>query len=100
LWTCSNEAYQKWAPTSTGEIKGMNGKCLDVKGSNTADGTPIILYTCHGGPNQTWSTTGGSTSTTTTPASDTTSSTSPPSSTTTTSPTAPSGSIILTPGQS
>lgn len=100
LWTCSNETYQKWAPTSTGEIKGINGKCLDVTGSNTADGTPIILYTCHGGSNQTWSTTGGSTSTPTTSTPTTTSPTSPPSSTTSTSPTAPSGSIILTAGQS
>src|SRR6185437_16937906 len=106
LWTCSNEAYQKWAPTSTGEIKGINGKCLDVMRSNTADGTPIILYECHGAPNQPWNTTGSSTSTTTStptttsPPPDTTSSTSTPSSTTTTSPTAPSGSIILAAGQS
>ena len=33
------------------------GKCLDVAGGNPAAGTPIILWPCHGGPNQRWTVT-------------------------------------------
>jgi len=29
-------------------------KCLDVTGVNSADGTPLQLWTCTGGPNQKW----------------------------------------------
>jgi len=31
-----------------------SGKCLDVTGFSTQDGAPIILWDCHGGPNQLW----------------------------------------------
>jgi cytochrome c len=34
------------------EIVGLGNKCLDVFGGNVADGTPIILFQCHGGINQ------------------------------------------------
>ena len=30
------------------------GKCLDRGGTSTANGAPIILYTCNNGANQTW----------------------------------------------
>jgi hypothetical protein len=30
------------------------GKCLDVSDWGTADGTPVILWTCGGGTNQAW----------------------------------------------
>jgi len=108
LWTCSNEAYQKWQPTSSGEIKGINGKCLDVTGSRTADGTPLILYACHGGSNQIWNTRSAGTTTST-------SSTTPPPSTTTPPPTTtapssgstgpssslnPTSGVVILPGQS
>jgi hypothetical protein len=36
------------------EITGLAGKCLDVAGGNPASGTGIILWDCHGGPNQRW----------------------------------------------
>ena len=36
------------------EIRGIGNKCLDVKGGGSADGTPIILWPCHGSPNQQW----------------------------------------------
>ncbi|MER7729128.1 lectin [Streptomyces sp. NPDC096323] len=39
---------------STGAVKGVNGKCLDVAGANSADGTGIQLWGCHGGTNQQW----------------------------------------------
>jgi len=41
--------------TSTGgPITGVAGKCVDVNGSGTADGTKIQLWTCSGGSNQQW----------------------------------------------
>jgi alpha-galactosidase len=38
----------------TGQIAVTSGKCLDDTASGTADGTAIILFTCHGGANQRW----------------------------------------------
>ncbi|MGW9435544.1 ThuA domain-containing protein [Streptomyces sp. NPDC055607] len=38
----------------TGEVKGVNGKCLDVDNSLTADGTKIQLWTCNGTAAQKW----------------------------------------------
>ena len=35
-------------------IVGLSGKCLDAAGGGTANGTPIILFDCHAGANQTW----------------------------------------------
>ncbi|WP_159392255.1 RICIN domain-containing protein, partial [Streptomyces stelliscabiei] len=31
-----------------------SGKCLDVSGANSSDGTLVNLWTCHGGTNQKW----------------------------------------------
>jgi hypothetical protein len=36
------------------EIRGIGNKCLDVSGGGSADGTPIIFWSCHGGDNQKW----------------------------------------------
>ncbi|MGH3994788.1 MAG: ricin-type beta-trefoil lectin domain protein, partial [Pseudonocardiaceae bacterium] len=41
------------APVS-GRITGLAGKCVDVRGSGTADGTAVQLYTCNGTAAQTW----------------------------------------------
>ncbi|MEV6007999.1 family 20 glycosylhydrolase [Streptomyces sp. NPDC051976] len=30
------------------------GTCVDVTGGSSADGTPVEIWTCHGGPNQQW----------------------------------------------
>ncbi|MGN9806021.1 glycosyl hydrolase family 18 protein [Micromonospora sp. L32] len=38
----------------TGPITGIGGKCVDVAAANTANGTPIQLYTCNGTAAQTW----------------------------------------------
>lgn len=38
----------------TGAITGLGGKCLDVTGGSTANGTLPQLWTCFSGPNQTW----------------------------------------------
>ncbi|MER6345143.1 ricin-type beta-trefoil lectin domain protein [Streptomyces sp. NPDC001532] len=40
--------------TSTGEVKGVNGKCLDVDNAQTADGTKIQLWTCNSTGAQRW----------------------------------------------
>ncbi|MGY0003812.1 lectin [Micromonospora sp. I033] len=45
----------------TGPIRGLAGKCLDVRGGATADGTQVQLYTCNGGTAQTWTVTPNST---------------------------------------
>ncbi|MEV1145773.1 ThuA domain-containing protein [Micromonospora sp. NPDC049799] len=45
----------------TGPIKGLAGKCLDVRSSGTADGTQIQIYTCNGSGAQTWTVTPNST---------------------------------------
>ncbi|MYT73485.1 MULTISPECIES: ThuA domain-containing protein [unclassified Streptomyces] len=42
-------------PTSrTGLVKGVNGKCLDVRGAATADGTQVQIYTCNTSGAQQW----------------------------------------------
>ncbi|MET7421302.1 PQQ-dependent sugar dehydrogenase [Dactylosporangium sp. NPDC005555] len=41
-----------------GPVKGLAGKCLDVRGAATADGTQIQLYTCNGTNAQTWTRSG------------------------------------------
>jgi putative alpha-1,2-mannosidase len=38
----------------TGRITGLAGKCVDVRTSGTADGTPVQLYTCNGSAAQSW----------------------------------------------
>ncbi|RSS61722.1 glycoside hydrolase family 16 protein, partial [Streptomyces sp. WAC06614] len=39
---------------STGALVGLAGKCLDVAGSQTANGTAVQLYTCNGTGAQRW----------------------------------------------
>ncbi|QOV34698.1 family 43 glycosylhydrolase [Streptomyces ferrugineus] len=41
-------------PTSYTLVNRSSGKCLDVNGGNTADGTNIFQWTCNGGANQKW----------------------------------------------
>jgi chitinase len=38
----------------TGQITGYGGKCVDVAGANTANGTPVQLYDCNGTAAQQW----------------------------------------------
>ncbi|MFE2009065.1 ThuA domain-containing protein [Streptomyces sp. NPDC059491] len=45
----------------TGEVKGVNGKCLDVDNAQTADGTKIQLWTCNGTGAQRWTVSADST---------------------------------------
>ncbi|AWE54143.1 ThuA domain-containing protein [Streptomyces nigra] len=38
----------------TGEVKGVNGKCLDVDNAGTADGTKVQIWTCNSSAAQRW----------------------------------------------
>ena len=42
----------------TGPIVAASGKCVDVSGGSSADGTRIQLWTCNSGPNQRWTVNG------------------------------------------
>lgn len=41
-------------PGRTGAITGLGGKCLDVRNGSTTNGNLPQLWSCFGGPNQTW----------------------------------------------
>ena len=41
-------------PTAYTLVNRSSGKCLDVAGGNTADGTNVAQWTCSGGANQKW----------------------------------------------
>ncbi|MEU2787097.1 lectin [Streptomyces sp. NPDC007110] len=38
----------------SGEVRGVNGKCLDVDNANTADGTKVQIWTCNTTAAQRW----------------------------------------------
>jgi beta-glucanase (GH16 family) len=42
----------------TGQITGIGGKCLDVAGASTANGTPVQLWDCNGTAAQRWTVAG------------------------------------------
>jgi Ricin-type beta-trefoil lectin domain/Gametolysin peptidase M11 len=42
-------------PSPLGTLQSLaSGKCLDLPGGQSSDGTAVIQYDCHGGPNQQW----------------------------------------------
>ncbi|WP_367318423.1 ricin-type beta-trefoil lectin domain protein [Streptomyces sp. HUAS ZL42] len=43
------------APAPARVESGIAGKCMDVNGAGTADGTAVQIWSCHGGANQLWS---------------------------------------------
>ncbi|WP_441249827.1 ricin-type beta-trefoil lectin domain protein [Kitasatospora sp. McL0602] len=49
------------AAAPVGPVTGLAGKCVDVSGAGTADGTPVILYHCNGAQNQAWTVPGDGT---------------------------------------
>lgn len=46
-------------PSSAGTITGYGGKCVDVAGASSANGTTVDLYTCNGTNAQQWTSTSG-----------------------------------------
>ncbi len=55
-----DDVSDRWQLITTGAappsvlIHHETGLCLDVEGSTSDDGTPTILFECHGGANQVW----------------------------------------------
>ncbi|MER6538409.1 glycoside hydrolase family 19 protein [Streptomyces sp900105755] len=49
------------AQAATGQITGLAGKCVDVAGANSANGTAVQLYDCNGTGAQSWSNSGDGT---------------------------------------
>jgi chitinase len=45
--------------TGPGQVTGYQGLCLDVRSANSADGTPVQVYTCNGTGAQSWTLTSG-----------------------------------------
>jgi hypothetical protein len=41
-------------PVIGAQLIGSSGSCADLRDGVTADGTPIVLFQCHGSPNQRW----------------------------------------------
>jgi predicted alpha-1,6-mannanase (GH76 family) len=71
-WTPNNTANQKFtltsrstgtgpAPASGAVRSGIAGKCLDVSGGNTTDGTAVQLWDCNGTGAQQWTASSNST---------------------------------------
>jgi hypothetical protein len=58
LWDCNGQANQRWQLSADGMIRGINGKCLDLKGGDAhsfwSGNQPLILFGCHGANNQRW----------------------------------------------
>ena len=50
-------AVLTWTVTpATGAVKGDHGLCVDAQGSQTADGTPIVIWSCDSSAGEQWTT--------------------------------------------
>ncbi|MFI1979354.1 ricin-type beta-trefoil lectin domain protein [Streptomyces wedmorensis] len=54
LTTCDGSPGQQWQRVGSTLIN--QGMCLDAQGGSSANGTPLIVYSCSGGSNQNWTT--------------------------------------------
>jgi O-glycosyl hydrolase len=52
VWAGAGDAGA--GPSRTGQITGYGGKCVDVAGASSANGTAVQLYTCNGTTAQSW----------------------------------------------
>ncbi|MFF4018365.1 RICIN domain-containing protein [Streptomyces sp. NPDC001843] len=52
-WAAGGVGYVGDAPAVI-EVHASKGKCLEVQGGGTADGTPVQVYTCNGSTAQQW----------------------------------------------
>jgi nitrite reductase/ring-hydroxylating ferredoxin subunit len=64
IYDCNQTTAQKWElaglqQPATGPVTGIYGKCVDVRGGGTGNGTPVDIYTCNGGGAQQWTATPG-----------------------------------------
>ncbi|MFB7509430.1 glycoside hydrolase, partial [Streptomyces broussonetiae] len=52
----TGDGTRRWLLNGNGQIVNeASGKCLDVAGQATADGSKVILHSCNGGANESWS---------------------------------------------
>ncbi|WP_399079113.1 ricin-type beta-trefoil lectin domain protein [Streptomyces zaehneri] len=54
LLTGLNGTPASGAAVAAGQIAGIGGKCVDIAGAATADGTAVQLYDCNGSAAQQW----------------------------------------------
>jgi type 1 glutamine amidotransferase len=55
LRTCTGGGGQQWTSGANGAlVNAQSGRCLDANGGSSADGTQLIIWSCHGGTNQRW----------------------------------------------
>jgi hypothetical protein len=55
LFGCNNSPAQQWERGADGTLRNpASGRCLDAAGSGSDNGTRLIIWDCHGGPNQRW----------------------------------------------
>ena len=59
IYTCHGGANQKWTRTAAGDIRGINGKCVEAQSKQVANGTPLVLWSCDGNASQRWTFQGG-----------------------------------------
>jgi hypothetical protein len=52
---CNGQADQQWVVASGSVVNPESRQCLDVRGANRQDQTPVIMADCDGTPSQTWS---------------------------------------------
>ena len=52
LYTCNGTAAQQWTVVEAGSTMQVLGKCRDIDGGGTADGTKVDLYDCNGTASQ------------------------------------------------
>jgi hypothetical protein len=46
-------------PAQAAQLLNSSGSCIDIQRGDTNNGTPVILFHCHGSPNQNWVVSGG-----------------------------------------
>lgn len=55
LFACNGSAAQIWQLQGNGTLRNaLANRCLDADSANTADGTKLLIYDCHGRANQRW----------------------------------------------
>jgi glucosylceramidase len=57
-WSGTQGSGGGTAPGHTGTVTGYGGKCADVAGGNSANGTAVQLYDCNGTSAQSWTASG------------------------------------------